>query len=422
MIRFFTLTFFSLFSLHANAQFKNALLDPGSADIRVGEPTIAISLGNPKNIVAASAPDNIYYSSSGGFSWTKLKLASPLGVQGKPAVISNFKHTLYCFFLSDSSGRNLAVQESGDGGQTWSSGVFTGLTPQKIQDKYWAVTDRKGNLVSAWTQFDKYGDSDPSCESNIYVSTSSNGKKWSKPVRISQANGDCKDDDNTTAGAVPGVTIDGEKVFVTWANQNKIFLDRSFDGGKTWLTNDLPIAEQPGGWNMNIPGTSRVSGTPILLCDNTKDIKTSGILYLVWADQRNGENDTDIWFIRSLNYGDNWTQPLRINNDGKGKHQFSPQVTLDPETGYLYIVYYDRRDYDDAQTDVYLAYSVNNGSSFTNVKISESSFVTDGSVSLERIGISAYKGVIAPIWTRMDNGQTSIWTAVIKHEELESVK
>lgn len=432
MIRLLALFFFLSISQFTSAQFKNILLDPGTPDNKPCEPSIAISLNNPKIIVAASVLNNVYYTSNGGLSWQKSTLKSPLGVWGDPAVISDFKGNFYYFHLSDPTGKNWAseeildrivVQESNDGGGIWSEGESIGFNHPRDQDKEWAVVDRKGNFFVTWTQFDKYGSADSTCQSNILLSMSSNGKKWSKPIYISQTPGNCKDDDNTAEGAVPAVTADGSKVFVAWANQNKIFLDRSFDSGKTWLSNDLAIAEQPGGWTMNIPGISRCNGMPVLVCDNTKKGRLSGALYLVWADQRNGENDTDIWFMRSVNFGDNWTYPVKINNDGNGKHQFLPWITVDPSTGYLYIIYYDRRAYTDLQTDVYLAYSTDGGSSFKNVKISEKPFVPNAEVFFgDYNNISASHGIITPIWTRMENGQTSVWTAVIKHEELEKVK
>jgi len=416
----------------AHAQFKNILLDSGGVGNRACEPSIAVSLDNPKNIVAASVLNNVYRTTDGGITWEKSILTSPLGVWGDPVVISDFKGNFYYFHLSDPTGKNWAseevldrivVQESNDGGKVWSEGTSIGFNHPKDQDKEWAVADRKGNLFVTWTQFDKYGSEDPACQSNILLSTSSNGKKWSKPIQLSQTPGNCKDDDNTTEGAVPAVSADGSKVFVAWANQNKIYLDRSFDGGRTWLTNDIAITEQPGGWEMNIPGINRSNGMPVLAIDNTKKGKLSGALYIVWADQRNGENDTDIWFMRSINFGDNWTQPIRINGDGKGKHQFLPWLTVDPTTGYIYIIYYDRRAYDDLQTDVYLAYSTDAGANFTNVRISEKPFIPNAEVFFgDYNNISASHGIITPIWTRMDNGRTSVWTAVIKQEELEKIK
>lgn len=432
MNKIILLHFFFLSLFQANAQFKNILLDPGSTAYQACEPSIAISLKDPNMIVAASSLNNVYYTSNGGFSWQKSKLTSSLGVWGNPVVIADFKGNFFYFHLSDPTGKNWAseevldrivVQESNDYGITWSEGVSIGLNHPKDQDKEWAIADRKGNIYVAWTQFDKYGSDDGTCQSNILLSSSPNGKKWSRPIQISKVSGDCRDDDNTAEGVVPAVSADGIQVYVAWANQGKIFLDRSFDGGKTWLNNDIEIAEQSGGWSMKIPGLDRCNGRPVLVCDNTKKGGLSGALYMVWADQLNGENDTDIWFTRSMNFGDNWSQPIRINNDGLGKQQFLPWMTVDPATGHIYIVYYDRRSYDDLQTDVYLGYSTDGGLNFKNVRISEKPFVPSEEVFFgDYINISASQGVIAPIWTRMDNKQTSVWTTIIKQEELDKIK
>lgn len=429
---FLTLVLLLSFLQTTTAQFKNILLDAGEAGKRATEPSIAINHNNPKNIVAGSALNNIYSTVDAGLTWEKSTLKSPLGVWGDPVLLSDLKGTIYYFHLSDPTGKNLeseevldriVVQESNDGGKLWSEGASIGLNHPKDQDKQWAVVDRKGNMYVTWTQFDKYRSADTTCQSNILLSSSPNGKKWSKPIQLSQTPGNCKDSDDTAKGAVPTVTADGTKVFVAWANQNKILLDRSFDGGKTWLANDIVIADQTGGWSMNVPGINNCNGLPVLVCDNTKKGKMSGALFLVWADQHSGENDTDVWFMRSMNFGDNWTSPMKINNDEKGKHQFLPSMTVDPTNGNIYIVYYDRRAYDDLQTDVFLAYSTDSGASFKNLKISEKPFVPSAEVSFgDYINISASQGIITPIWTRMDNGQTSIWTAVINQVELEKLK
>jgi len=247
--------------------------------------------------------------------------------------------------------------------------------------------------------------------------SSNDGKKWSEPVQINQAPGDCQDDAQTMQGAAPAVNTEG-KLFVAWSNRGVIFLDRSYDGGKTWLGNDLAIGRFKGGGPIRVPGIQRCYSNPVLAVDNSLSY-FRGSLYLVWADQSNGENDTDIWFMRSTNRGDLWTQPRHVNLDSLGKHQFLPSIAVDEETGVLYIVYYDRRAYDDLRTDVYLAYSMDGGIKFNEIKISESPFVpVPEKPFADHIAIAAYKGVIVPVWTRMDNGVTSIWTSIIKQEDL----
>jgi hypothetical protein len=421
----------SLFgALSVSAQFKNTRLDEQTEGDYICEPSIAINPRNPANIVAASVLNNIYFTKDAGVTWQKKKIESPFGVYGDPALIADSKGDFYFFHLSDPTfGKGgyesekldrIVVQYSGDGGESWSEGESIGFNHPKDQDKEWPAVDSKNNLYVTWTQFDKYGDTDPNCQSNIMLSTSRNGKKWSDPIQISQTPGNCIDDDNTAEGAVPAVTFDG-KIFIAWANQGKIYLDRSYDGNM-WLSNDLAIAEQKGGWDLKIPGHDRCNGMPVLMTDRSKG-SFRGSLYVAWADQRNGENDTDVWFIRSHNFGDNWTSPLRVNNDTPGKHQYLPWMTVDQVTGAIYLIYYDRGNYEDSQTDVYLAYSFDGGLSFKNVKISETPFIpTDTSFFGDYTNISAHKGIIAPIWSRMDNGKTSVWTAIIKQEELTNIK
>ena len=140
---------------------------------------------------------------------------------------------------------------------------------------------------------------------------------------------------------------------------------------------------------------------------------------MVWADQRNGQEDTDIWLTRSHNFGDNWSSPVRINDDGPGHHQYVPSMAVDQTTGYIYLIYYDRRDGNGVETDLYLAFSTDGGVNFKNIRISESSFSSQPSDKVS-IGtdITAHNGIVVPVWTRVDGGQTSIWTASINHEDL----
>jgi hypothetical protein len=420
------------FCISVSAQFKNIKL----AEQKEGtypplEPSITINKKDPNNIIAAIVLDRSVYTKDGGVTWQESILTSPYGVFGDPAVISDSKGEIYYFHLADPSGKGrsddawldrIVCQKSSDGGATWTSGSSIGNNPPKDQDKQWpAVHPKKGDLYTTWTQFDRYGSTDSGCHSNIMFSMStSSGKKWSDAIQINQTPGDCIDGDNTTEGALPAVFIDG-KIFVVWSNQNKIYMDRSYDDGRTWLQNDIVIAEQPGGWEMDIPGLSRSNGMPVLMIDNSPS-RYHGSLNLVWADQRNGENDTDIWFMRSGNRGDNWTTPIKVNKDqpgATGRHQFLPWLAVDQTTGYLYIIYYDRRNYEDLRTDVYLAYSTDGGNSFVEVKLSETPFIPTESIFFgDYNNISAHKGIIAPIWTRMDEGRTSVWTAIIKEADL----
>lgn len=421
--------FFLLIHGSLLAQFTNIKLAEQEEGGRpMVEPSIVINPKNPKNIIAAYSLDRIKFTNDAGANWEEVKVTSPYGVYGDVVLEADNKGAVYFFHLSDPSGEGRANDawldrivghRSDDGGKTWDEGRSIGHNPPKDQDKPWvAVHPKKGNIVVTWTQFDKYGLDDPACQSNIMFSMSSNGgKKWSEAIQLNQNPGDCIDSDNTTEGAVPTINLDG-KVFVIWSNAGVLYMDRSYDDGKTWLRNDIPIAKHEGGWDMKIPGLGRCNGMPILKSDNSPS-KFHNALYAVWADQGNGEDDTDIWFMRTTNFGDNWSPIARINKEENKSHQFLPWMTVDQTTGYIYVVYYDRRAYDDNRTDVYLAYSSDGGYNFDEVKISETPFIpTEETFFGDYTNISAHNGIIAPIWARMDDGKTSIMTTIIKQESL----
>jgi hypothetical protein len=375
--------------------------------------------------VAAGAILNRYYwSEDGGKTWQSGKLESKFGVFGDPVLISDWKGNLYYAHLSDPNKQGWAspslldrivIQKSTDGGKTYNNGSYCGFNMPKDQDKHWLVADPKtNNIYCSWTEFDKYASKEHDVDkSRILFSMSTNdGQSWSEALQISEKEGNCEDDDFTPEGAVPAAGPNGE-VYIAWSFDDKIWFDRSLDSGKSWMEHDIVAAKQPGGWAMDIPGLTRSNGMPILVCDLSTG-PNRGTLYLNWADQRNGEDDTDIWFAKSTDGGTTWSEAKRVNDDKPGSHQFLPWMAIDQTTGNLYVVYYDRRAYADEQTDVYLAVSKDGGETFENIKISEKPFKPNPLLFFGDYNhISAHKGRVRPIWTRMDDGVMSVWTALI---------
>ena len=87
-------------------------------------------------------------------------------------------------------------------------------------------------------------------------------------------------------------------------------------------------------------------------------------------------------------------------------------MTVDPLTGVVHVIYYDRRGTDGDGTDVYVAHSSDGGETFADFKVSASSFTPDSTVFFgDYTGIAARDGRVYPVWMRLDNGVTSIWTA-----------
>ncbi|MBT3208095.1 MAG: T9SS type A sorting domain-containing protein [Bacteroidetes bacterium] len=392
------------------------------------EPTIAINPYNTNQIVAGANINNLYFSNDGGLSWQISTLSSQYGVWGDPCVIVDTAGDYYFFHLANlvPQGGNwidrIVCQKSSDGGLTWTDGNYMGLNGARAQDKEWATVDRNTNSIFVtWTEFDMYGSSAIEDSSRILFSLSHDGgASWlDPPIKINQISGDCVDGDNTVEGAVPAIGQNGE-IFVAWVGPAGIVFDRSLDTGATWLENDIFISDIPGGWDFSVPGISRCNGLPVTLCD-TSGGQFHGNIYVNWSDQRNGADNTDIWLTKSIDGGNTWSQATKINDDTTTSHQFFTWMAIDQTNGNLYFVFYDRRNYSDTQTDVYMAFSSDGGNSFVNFKVSESPFIPNQGVFFgDYTNISAHNNVIRPIWTSLDNQQLSIWTAIVDLDTIVS--
>jgi hypothetical protein len=409
--------FFVLMLQNSYAQYTNVLI---STQYDPEEVSICINPKNPNQVVAGSNTDNVYYSTDGGLTWTDTTLyESVTGVWGDPIIFTDTAGVFYYSHLSNPPAGSwidrIVFQKSTDGGATWSGGTWAGLNGTKAQDKEGIVVNQANNeIYVTWTQFDVYGSTLSTDSSIILFSRSADGGiTWSAPTRISKHGGDCIDSDNTVEGAVPAVGPAGE-IYVTWIGQNGFMFNKSLDGGATWLPVEQNILSVPGGWDYNIAGLQRCNGLPAMVCD-LSDGPNNGTLYINWTDQRNGTTDTDVWFIKSTDGGNSWTSPLRVNDDAPGKQQFLTWMTIDQTTGYLYCVFYDRRNFPTGnQTDVYLARSIDGGNTFTNYQINSSPFTPSPSVFFgDYTSISVVNNNVRPMWMEYGSGTLSVWTAII---------
>jgi hypothetical protein len=422
----FLLIFGCLFYSQSQTPFKNVLLKQPSGttyNYAQTEPSIAIHPTKNKWMAAGTVLDDYYYSRNGGRTWKSKTLKSKYGVYGDPVLIFDTTGRLYYFHLASFDETThldrIVCQTARKPNKKFSEGSFPAPNGTKVQDKHWAVCNPFNNaLYMTWTQFDAYNSSDPADSSTIVFARSlDQGKTWSTPLRISKFGGDCLDSDDTVEGAVPTVGPNGE-IYVTWTGPKGLVFQKSLDGGTTWLEQEQSIGKHYGGWDLHIPGMMRANGLPILTCDLSTG-PNRGTLYLNWCDQRAGESDTDVLLAQSTDGGTTWSEPVKVNQDDSGNQQFFTWMTSDPSNGYLYFVYYDRRNYSDNQTDVYLSVSRDGGLTFTDTRISERPFTPDETLFFgDYLNIAAVNGIIRPIWPRLDEGKISLYVALITEKAL----
>lgn len=413
--------FMFFFISNVNAQFQNVLISTFNEPEEV---SIAINPKNTNEIIAGANINNRYRSTNAGLTWQVNTLAcSAYGVYGDPVVFWDTAGAAYFMHLSfppsstigGSWVDRIVVQKSTDAGVSYPQCIGIGKNGTKVQDKPWYAINPKDNSIHiTWTQFDNYG-SASNLDSTIilYSKSIDGGQNWTSPKRISKMGGDCIDSDNTVEGAVPAIGTNGE-VYVVWNGPNGLVFQKSLDGGVTWLPQETPVTATPNGWDYDITGVQRCNGLPFTMCDLSNSIY-KGTIYVNWSDQRVSTTDTDVFIVKSTDGGNTWSSPIRVNNDAPGKHQFMSSMCIDQANGHLYVLYYDRRNYSgNDSTDVYLAVSKDGGATFHNFKINQNSFKPTANTFFgDYIGVSAHNNVVRPIWMQLNNGQLSVYTAIV---------
>ncbi|MEE8417595.1 MAG: sialidase family protein, partial [candidate division Zixibacteria bacterium] len=141
-----------------------------------------------------------------------------------------------------------------------------------------------------------------------------------------------------------------------------------------------------------------------------------GNLYIAYMNNTVG--DMDIFFIRSEDNGNNWTEPLRINDDNlaNGADQFHPWIAID-DTGVIHAIFYDRRlDQNNWLFDLYYTKSTDGGDTWsvneriTTVSSNPSDARLAGLIG-EYIGLSAWEGEVQMVWTDIRNGNQDVFSA-----------
>lgn len=251
---------------------------------------------------------------------------------------------------------------------------------------------------ATWTQFDTYKSKQKKDLSVIYYSRSDEGKTWTTPRQLNVFAGDCLDGDSTVKGPMPCVGTNGE-VYVTWASPKGLAFQCSKDSGKTWMKEEKIINPIKGGWASKVDEI-KTNGLPYIVCDQSRG-EFRGRIYICWSDEKNGLKNKDVFLVYSDDKGESWTEPVLVSYRPNHKEQFKPCMRVDTLTGYVYILYFDKQNYNAGkETDVYLALSKNGGLRFDYYKINRASFAYNSNY----IDLVENNGV-RPHWVQVDSSR-----------------
>jgi len=382
-------------------------------------------------------PTGFFVSFDGGHTWKDGSIPMGNGASGgngdpSPAFDDRFG-TAHMAQLSAAQGQNgpnaghisVSVSTSFDGGLTWRPPVTVAVGHAAISpsaasvflDKEWLVADNNpssphyGRLYLTWDKlvFSKGA----FAQSLIEFSYSDDaGKQWSRPKPISGFSPTCTANQGF-AGAPNqcdesffsyGVVLPNGHLAVGFINQqhaaaweepneyeNQILVVRSSNGGATW-SNPVHVADlEDGGqeavvfsdYPANVDGRATQTGYQFRTGSwgNLGVDKTTGELYAVWTDNRDGLHDvahpvtdTNVFVSTSSDGGATWSSTKRVTSGSKDK--WFPWVTA---RGGQVVVAYQQ----ETATGKYvtrIARSSNVGASWTQQTVSTAQSDADHSV------------------------------------------
>ena len=385
--------------------------DPGAFN----GPSIAINPANPKQIVVAfGSRVTVDYSTDAGEHWSTSQETAPTNYRATGDISITYDrqgHAILCFIAFDAAGswrywghnpkrNSIQIRRSLDGGKTWEPRTIPVIEHADIpgmpfEDKPYVVADNQpkspyaGNLYVGWTE-------DRTADSIILSSRSTDGGlTWSRPLRISDRPGGPRDDEGTVQGFSGVITPDGA-LHVVWSDRGHITYAVSRDGGKTFSRNSSVAEAGPS--NFMVFNANHATGYPQI--DMAVDPKGGPArLYVAWNDYRNG--DVDIFCASSLDAGRTWKPPVRVNSDPlhNGADQLFQWLAVDPTTGAVNVVFYDRRrDPANKTVDVTLARSTDGAKTFRNYLLSEHSYDPRDNEIGEYTALAALGGHVYGSW------------------------
>ena len=369
-----------------------------------------------------------YLSTDGGSTWIGSD-TPPTGFNhGDPATAIGRNGYFYIGCIAADYGQG--IMRSTDNGQSWS--YFTVLqgtgSRQHSLDKNHLHIDNsetspyESRLYSGWTDFRGY----PESPFPIEVSYSSDyGATWSTPDTIS---------DGLSGHLNQGVNIrtgpNGEvyavwSVYTTWPDvERKIGFNRSLDGGASW-ENARAIIDSIKGIRTSSfgPYGIRANSFPSMAVD-LSDGPHRGRIYVVWTNRGypgTNTGDPDIYLIYSDDRGETWSSPIRVNQDpeGNGAYQWFPWITVDNETGIVYVVFYDGRNHIGTNmAEIWVARSTDGGETFEDFPVSDVAFSVGplpgfgNNYNGDYIGIAASGGRVYPVWNaQVPDANSQAWTS-----------
>jgi hypothetical protein len=386
------------------------------------EPTIAVNWLNPSVMVVVAVdfragPPNIglYKSIDAGATWSTTLLPLPTGFAGieSPHIDYIFPNSfVVAAHAFDSNGLSgtIVTYTSNDNASSFGPPVIVnqGFGQFVNDDQVVVVSDKAGSspfFGSIYTGYTHDYNTQFTPGNTIFFNRSQNGgNTYSGPILISSV---------SEFEEFPGIAITLNGILIVgWITQppgvSQFIIRTSRDGGATFaveiMITSVVVVPSP------LPGYQfRCLTFPAMSADISNVPTTQGNVYAVWQDFREGYSD--IFLSISTNFGKDWGTPKPIANSPVGSQNFFPAITVSPTDGAVFVSYYTNR-VNPPNLDVFLATSRDGGKTFTNTRITTTSFSVAGLIVIgDYIGnaIVPQTDRLVCVWTDTRTGTENIW-------------
>ncbi|MHB8510983.1 MAG: sialidase family protein [Actinomycetota bacterium] len=359
------------------------------------EVTVVVNPTDPTNIVGGAndyrvnGGIGVYASHDSGGTWSNIILPVSSTTTSFSDPVLRFNRdgsSLYAAELAETAngtaggcdpGSGIFFHHSSDGGTTWANGTAVATNNATVfNDKPWITDDRStgnsgksGNIYVSYTQFNFTTPTDctngaSSNNSPIKLKRSTDGgNTWSSEIDVS---GTYTNDQGSALVVDPS-----GNVYVAFNSScppsggDCIVVAKSVDGGQTFTQTEVAAITFTNDLFASGTDSFRADSFPSMASDS------SGNLYIVWSEIRQGTSNSEVYFSKSTNAGSSWSSPVRVNQVATHDH-FFPFVVVD-SSGVVWVSYSDRRDDpNNVKYRQYVSYSHDGGSSWTDLPVSSS--------------------------------------------------
>jgi hypothetical protein len=282
-------------------------------------------------------------------------------------------------FSTTAAAQTMSVHVSTDCGHTWGNpievtaatnpnGVVVNGAPVDAADKeFLSVDPETGRVMLSWSNFTPFaaGGVEISTTYTDNILDAVNPVLWSSHQVVAATPVDGQ-------SSAPGFAKGSTNAYVAWRRfpsfyTNSIGFARSTDNAQTW---SAPIEINSNFVTMDqVLGNDRVNTSPSLDVDNSSG-PYSGNVYVTYADN-NSFDGADIYVQRSTDGGVTFSVPQILNpKPGLDRAQWFPWVTVDKDTGRVYVFYYDQSPAASGDlTRVSYTFSDNGGATWKTQKV-----------------------------------------------------